>query len=140
VAQFLSGTTVTLAATPNVDSVFYGWEGNCGGTGTCSLTMDGAKSSSARFNTAWPVRLEETSALFPGIQPAYGALPDTTSWTFQTRAQDYGENLSLNRNIALRLMGGYTDGGFTTDAGLSVLHGTLTITAGSLTIGKFVIR
>jgi len=42
-------TSVSLTATPGVDSDFTGWSGACSGAGPCSVTMDGAKSVTANF-------------------------------------------------------------------------------------------
>ncbi len=44
-----SGTAVTLTAAPDASSTFAGWSGACSGTGTCSVTMDAAKSVTATF-------------------------------------------------------------------------------------------
>ena len=49
---FPSGTSVTLTATPAVGSTFAGWSGACTGTGTCTVTIDPAKSVTATFNIA----------------------------------------------------------------------------------------
>ncbi|MFL6291875.1 MAG: InlB B-repeat-containing protein, partial [Thermoanaerobaculia bacterium] len=42
-------TEVTLTATPAVGSVFGGWGGDCTGTGTCTVTLDQARSVTATF-------------------------------------------------------------------------------------------
>jgi YD repeat-containing protein len=42
-------TGVTLTATPDTGSSFTGWSGACSGTGSCVLTMDGAKTVTATF-------------------------------------------------------------------------------------------
>jgi hypothetical protein len=47
--KFALGTTLTLTAVPKAGSVFTGWSGACGGTRTCSLTMDAARSVTANF-------------------------------------------------------------------------------------------
>ena len=51
-ANFNSGSSVSLAATPSTGSIFAGWSGACTGTGSCSVTMDAAKSVTATFNLA----------------------------------------------------------------------------------------
>jgi len=45
-----AGTVVTLSAVPDVSSTFSGWSGACTGTGSCSVTMNAAKSVNAVFN------------------------------------------------------------------------------------------
>ncbi len=49
-ASFVSGTDVTLTATPNGGSTFTGWAGGgCTGTGTCVVTMSAATNVQASF-------------------------------------------------------------------------------------------
>ncbi|HVK78221.1 MAG TPA: DUF4215 domain-containing protein [Kofleriaceae bacterium] len=48
---YLSGTMVTLTATPSANSLFTGWTGGgCTGTATCTVTMDEAKTVTATFD------------------------------------------------------------------------------------------
>jgi len=49
-ASYPSGTLVTLAAIPSVDSMFSAWSGACSGTGTCTVTLDAPQSVTATFN------------------------------------------------------------------------------------------
>ena len=42
-------TVVTLTAAPEPGASFAGWSGDCVGTGTCTTTMNAARSISARF-------------------------------------------------------------------------------------------
>ncbi|MEW6052162.1 MAG: DUF1566 domain-containing protein [Nitrospirota bacterium] len=46
---YTAGTSVTLSASPDGNSLFSGWSGACAGTGACALTMDAAKSVTATF-------------------------------------------------------------------------------------------
>ena len=43
------GDQVTLSATPDTGWEFSGWSGDCSGTGTCTLTVNAAKSVTATF-------------------------------------------------------------------------------------------
>ena len=48
--SFLAETSVTLTATPaDSFSTFIGWSGDCSGTGSCVVAMDGVKSVTAIF-------------------------------------------------------------------------------------------
>ena len=48
-ADFEAGTLVTLTANPTGGSLFSGWGGACGGTGTCRVTMSQAQTVTATF-------------------------------------------------------------------------------------------
>jgi hypothetical protein len=52
---YLGGSSVTLEATPGAGFTFGGWGGSCSGTSpTCAVSMDGARSVSARFDPVAP--------------------------------------------------------------------------------------
>jgi hypothetical protein len=76
-AQFVSGTSVTLTATPAAGWAFSSWGGACAGTGSCTITMDGPKSVTATFiQTAaqtYPLAVAKTgdgsvTSIPPGIE------------------------------------------------------------------------
>lgn len=48
-ATFTQGTNVTLTALPDTGWSFAGWEGDCNGSGTCTLSMNTEKSVTATF-------------------------------------------------------------------------------------------
>lgn len=48
-ANFASGTSVTLTATPANGATFAGWSGACSGTGSCTLSMTSSQAVTASF-------------------------------------------------------------------------------------------
>ena len=48
--EFSQSKTVTLTATPDLNSSFAGWSGTCSGTGTCNVIMSQAQNVIATFN------------------------------------------------------------------------------------------
>ncbi|MEY2632461.1 MAG: hypothetical protein RIR00_1115, partial [Pseudomonadota bacterium] len=48
-ARFNAGSSVTLTAQPQAGANFLGWQGDCGGSGTCTLTMDRSHQVTAVF-------------------------------------------------------------------------------------------
>ena len=48
-ANFASGVSVGLTATPSAGSYLAGWTGDCTGTGACNVTMTAARSVTAEF-------------------------------------------------------------------------------------------
>lgn len=50
-AVFDDGTSVTLTASPGVNSTFAGWGGACSGTGSCMVSMTVNRSVTATFNS-----------------------------------------------------------------------------------------
>jgi hypothetical protein len=53
-ASYVSGTSVTLTATPDANSTFSGWSGDCTGSGTCVVPMSVAHSVKATFTRNFP--------------------------------------------------------------------------------------
>lgn len=51
-SPYIAGTLVTLNAKANSGSTFAGWTGACSGTGSCTVTINGATGVGATFNAA----------------------------------------------------------------------------------------
>jgi len=71
-ATYLQNTTVTLTATASNGHTFNGWTGDCGGTGTCTLTLSANRSATASFTA--PLGVEATVGKWdsPRSTPAIG--------------------------------------------------------------------
>ncbi|MFZ5877522.1 MAG: beta strand repeat-containing protein [Nitrospirota bacterium] len=78
-ALMAPGAPVSLTAIPTAPAVFTGWSGDCTGTGSCDIAMDGAKSVVATFATPAPVIFKGyPSSVVYGLSPSgsmilYGA-------------------------------------------------------------------
>jgi secreted trypsin-like serine protease len=48
-ANYAAGANVVLQASPSAGSVFAGWTGSCQGAGSCTVSMNGAKTATANF-------------------------------------------------------------------------------------------
>jgi hypothetical protein len=73
----VSGTVVTLSATPNTGYVFSGWSGACTGTGSCTVTLNGNMSVTGTFSTA-PVTPPPPPAPTPNPTPTPTPSPTPT--------------------------------------------------------------
>ena len=75
-ARFEGGTAVTLSATPGAGSVFTGWSGACGGTGSCQLTADENRTVTAGFDLAtFPLHVNGAGTGSGSIASQSGLLP-----------------------------------------------------------------
>ncbi|MBI3043630.1 MAG: fibronectin type III domain-containing protein, partial [Betaproteobacteria bacterium] len=82
-ASFAAGTNVTLTASSSAGYQFTGWSGACTGTGTCTLTMDAAKSVTASFTDVQapsvPAALTATAVSQTQIDLAWTAATDNVA-------------------------------------------------------------
>jgi subtilisin family serine protease len=61
--EFQGGTALTLTATPAPGSVFAGWSGACAGaSATCLVTLDAARSVTARFDLTQSLAVSRSGA------------------------------------------------------------------------------
>ena len=132
----------TFTITPNagyeisdvlVDTVSVGYEN------TYTFTSVVANHTiSAIFQTyVSPYRIGATQ--YTTLQEAYNAASDGA--IIKAKAKTYTENLTVNRNIAVSIEGGY-DPGFTSSTGMTSLKGWIqtTDTGGTLTIKNFILN
>lgn len=135
VAIVNAGTTITLAAAPDANSLFSSWSGGgCSGNAGCSITLLNDSAVTATFSGAWKARLGITD--YDTVTAAQSAAPP--GGTILARATEFTENLNIG--TALSLKGGYNaDYSSNTDA-FSTLTGSLTIGSGCLTVENLIIR
>jgi hypothetical protein len=139
-AFFTTGSQVTLTATPNGDSLFGIWGGDCDVTdGKCVVTMNGTtKNVTASFNYVQTVRILGSATPYTLIGGAYAGLPNGGG-TIQARVHEFTETLNFNRSISAIIKGGY-DTAYNGNSGLTTVKGTVTVTNGSVTVENLAIR
>jgi hypothetical protein len=110
--DFIWGSTITLQATANTDSVFLGWQGGgCSGTGDCEVLFEEAATITAEFTRVYSVT--------PSAAANGSIAPDTS----QSVLEGATTSFALTPDIGYRIDGvGGTCGGqlvgseYTTDA------------------------
>lgn len=118
---------VTLYATPAMTARFAGWNGDCRGTGACSITMNAAKAVTATFNQA-PLILV-SGVEYSTLPLAYQAVADGSEIQLQLGIDT--DALTADRAVSVTLKGGFnatysaTSGNTTLTAPLIIKHGTV---------------
>lgn len=137
-AALENGITANLAATPNAISTFGGWSGACTNqTGNCLVKMTTAKSVTATFTKAPKAKIGATP--FESLNLAYVGAAASGS-TILALDTELIENLNMNSNKLITLIGGYK-ADYSGKSGLpTVLKGVLTIGTGSLTVEGLVVK
>ena len=120
-ADFPEGTLVDLVATPGPGSAFSGWSGACTGTGSCSVTMDQARSVGATF------------VLLP---PPEASIDDVAGSEGQCGTTELVFNVTLSHPSALTVEIGYATADATATAGedYTDTSGTLTFDPGVVSL------
>lgn len=101
-ANYTTGTSVTLTATPSAGSTFAGWSGGgcSAGTGTCTVIINANTAVTATFNISLPGSFTLNS-LGTGSPPSATSCSGTTpqitlTWTSSSGATSY----SVYRSVA----------------------------------------
>jgi hypothetical protein len=132
---FVFGDSITLHAEPASGSLFACWTGACTGKADCSLTMDADRGVGAGFAFC-PATIG--SNCYPSLEAAYGAALNDAK--LRSMVYTFSGNLSLERGIDVSLAGGYDNAYGNNSDGVTTLQGSLSITSGSLTVEKLIIR
>lgn len=137
--QFDLGANLALHATADEYSLFDGWSGDCSGFGDCNLVMGTDKNITATFSKDMgrQVRVDGSQqSYFASILSAY--VSAVQGDIIRAWGTDFTENVRLDQSKNIRLKGGY-DAGFSSNTGMTRLHGSLTISKGCLTVDNLTI-
>ena len=133
---------VNLTATASSNSAFGGWSGACNGTGSCSVTMDLARTVNAAFSLG-PVQVQVSGSAAPyySIDAALDAVA-TQGKTVSARNLVFLENVSMTSPVTILLSGGYSDAAFVNRAAgaVTVIGGSLKIRSGTLKVDRVKVK
>jgi hypothetical protein len=94
-ATFSAGTTVTLTATPDSNSVFAGWSGGCTGySTTCTVKMNSNVSVSAAFNLKTSYTITASAGPGGSISPSGSSPVNSGSYKTFTITPGSGYRIS----------------------------------------------
>jgi subtilisin family serine protease len=108
-ANYARNEAVTLTATPDAGSVFAEWSGACGGTAGCTVTMDSAKTVTARFEALRKVIVSTTGLGSVSSTPAGIDCTDNCEAQFPN-GTTVTLNATPNEGAAFRGWGGACSG------------------------------
>lgn len=134
-----NNTSVTLMATPDINSFFGGWSGSCSGCFdfNCKLVLDSNKNCNATFTTLPPVMVEGPPSAYHSIlQNACDSVQGDL--TIKARDIAFPETLAINHIGTVNLKCGY-DSTFNSQTGFSTLNGNLIINKGPLVADRLII-
>jgi len=134
---FDAGTDFTITAgSVAPTTVFAGWESLCSGTLPCQSTLGLDKTLKAYFYDS-PVRIKSSlTHYYAQIQQA--CANSSPGSIIEARLQDYYEDLVFNYNRAVTIKGGF-DSQFGSQSDASIIHGSITISVGTVTIDNLAI-
>lgn len=133
--HFPTGTQVTLQATADACYTFNGWSGPCTGTGSCTFPLNQDTVATAQISPHLAARIVGKSE-YATLQAAYNAASNGD--VIQAKAQVFTENFAPNRAINVTVDGGYSCD-FSSNQNKSTIKGAPQTTAGTLTLGNFII-
>ena len=110
-ANFNSGTTVTLTASPSTGSTFGGWSGGnagCTGTGNCVVNMTAAKSVTATFNGGTSSNCQSSIAVGATVSGNWGTSCASTHRS-GSYAKFYTFTLSTPQTVVINLTSSAVD-------------------------------
>lgn len=126
-------SVVTLVAAPSTGSRLSGWSGCDTVNGRqCTVTLNGARNVTAEFSAD----IKVIASFHDTIQAGYGMI--TAGDIMKLRSTEFTGELVFNRAISFILRGGH-DALFSSTAGTSTIHGSLTIAAGSVELDGIVV-
>ncbi|QOX78503.1 RHS repeat protein [Trichlorobacter lovleyi] len=134
-AEYANGTAVTLIPAADTSSAFTAWSGNCTGSSNCTVSMTVDRSATASFSLIPRARV--AGIPYGSLTSAYAAVP--ASGVLEAQALIFVEDLSLNRGILFSLTGGFSSD-YSTRNGYTTLQGRLTISTGTATVDRLIIK
>jgi hypothetical protein len=135
---FPSVINVSLQAATAAGSAFGGWQGDCSGTGACTVAMSAARSVTATFVYSPPVRIDGTLPIaYQTVQAAYDAAQNNA--VIQMREGTLNGTFTADRSVKVTVRGGYNET-YTSTTAMTVMGSPLLLQGGEVTVENVVVR
>jgi hypothetical protein len=144
-AAYAASTQVSISAVAGTGSTFYGWSGDYVSNVTPSqITMDSVMSITATFDDYTgptcanpPFSVGGSMLNYPTIQDAYNAL--MSGEKLEILALGFTEIMNLNQSKSVGISGGFRCD-YAIVSGFTTVHGTITISQGTVNIENLIIQ
>ena len=139
--DYVSGTQISLMASPDGLTIFSGWGGDCAGKGNCTLTMDASKSVSSVFITLPSVRIGGGTPVYlepPTLQNTYLTSANNSIIEMKSGALGATDTLTANdvSGKTVTLKGGFDASYALNSGGSTTITGPLKISRGKVLVEK----
>ncbi len=137
-ADIAPGTVVTLMQTPDANSTWATWTGDCSGSSAnCQVTMNGNRVVTATFPYSSMAKVNSTGTGYESLALAYAGA--AASDTILARDVTFSEAVVLNGSKAITLSGGL-DAYYAPLNAWTIISGSLTVSQGSVNVNRLEIR
>ncbi len=136
-AYFSKNSSVVLYHTEAYGYNFASWTSICPGTGDCTVNLTGNLYIPATFVAQDNVRRNLLTTPYGTLTSAYEVA--ATGDVLKAKTMTFLESLSLGRDISVVLQGGYGSD-FSTPSDFTSVQGGVTISAGSVTRDRIIIK
>jgi len=132
-----SSPLAVLGLTNGISYTFTVTTKNAAGTGPASAPSNSVTPTQSSGESVAMMHDGIATGTYSSLQDAYNQCANGDIIALQSTT--FTESLNFNLNMVVLLKGGY-DSSFVSQTGMSIVHGTMTISAGTITVENLIIE